>query len=87
MLQVVVEEANSHALIGKADIPMLDIVMLKFSDDAGFELSDGVIPACVKEDAIGPNNDQVFDATPETLAAVRKHQVSPEELCPAIATG
>jgi aldehyde:ferredoxin oxidoreductase len=58
-----------------------------FSDDAGFELSDGVIPACVKEDAIGPENDMVFDAKPETLAAVRKLQVSPEELCPAVATG
>jgi aldehyde:ferredoxin oxidoreductase len=58
-----------------------------FSDDAGFKLSDDVIPACVKEDAIGAANDQVFDATPETLAAVRKLQVSPEELCSGVATG
>ena len=58
-----------------------------FSDRAGFQLSEGVIPDCVKEDAIGANNDLVFDATPEILAAVRKRQVSAEELCPGIATG
>ena len=59
----------------------------EFSDRAGFELSEGVIPACVKEDAIGADNDLVFDAKPETLAAVRKLQVSAEELCPGIAIG
>jgi len=59
----------------------------EFSDRAGFELSEGVIPQCVKEDAIGADNDLVFDAKPETLAAVRKLQVSAEELCPGIPTG
>jgi aldehyde:ferredoxin oxidoreductase len=58
-----------------------------FCDRAGFELSDDVIPACAKEDAIGANNDQVFDAKPETLEAVRKCQISAEELCGGAATG
>ncbi len=36
---------------------------------------------------MGANNDLVFDATPETLAAVLKRLVSAEELCPGVATG
>ena len=59
----------------------------EFNRRAGLEAADDDLPECMKKDAIGPNGDLVFDASPEIIAAVRKRCVSAEELCGGTATG
>jgi len=59
----------------------------EFNRRAGFEAADDDLPECMKKDAIGPNGDLVFDASPEIIAAVRTRCVSAEELCGGTATG
>jgi aldehyde:ferredoxin oxidoreductase len=59
----------------------------EFNRRAGFTAADDDLPECMKTDAIGADNDLVFDASAETIAAVFKRCVSAEELCGGIATG
>lgn len=59
----------------------------EFNRRAGHTAADDDLPACMKEDGIGPNGDLVFQASPKTIAKVYERQIGPDDLCKGVATG
>ncbi|MEE8421697.1 MAG: aldehyde ferredoxin oxidoreductase N-terminal domain-containing protein [Dehalococcoidia bacterium] len=42
-----------------------------FNDGAGFTVEDDVLPACLREEGIGPDHSLKFDVSPEIIAQVK----------------
>ena len=45
-----------------------------FNDKAGFTAEDDDMPACIREEGIGPDHSMVFDCTPELIASAKTRQ-------------
>jgi len=59
----------------------------KFNDGAGFTKADDDLPACMKEEGVGPNHAMKFDVSAEIIAAAKQRFASREELFKLKATG
>ena len=59
----------------------------KFNDGAGFTKADDDLPACMKEEGVGPNHAMKFDVSAEVIAAAKRRFASREELFKLKATG
>ncbi|MFP8874238.1 MAG: hypothetical protein VCB42_06870, partial [Myxococcota bacterium] len=58
-----------------------------FNERAGFTAEDDVLPACMVEEGIGPDNAMKFDVDAVTIAATKVRFDPREELFVAKATG
>jgi len=59
----------------------------KFNDGAGFTKADDDLPACMKEEGVGPNHAMKFDVSAEVIAAAKQRFASRDELFKLKATG
>jgi len=50
-----------------------------FNDGAGFGPEDDDLPACIREEGIGPNHVMKFDVSREVIEQARKHRFEPSE--------
>jgi aldehyde:ferredoxin oxidoreductase len=58
-----------------------------FNDRAGFTSKDDDLPACMREEGVGPNHVMKFDVGPEIIAAAKQRFPIREEMFQAKATG
>ena len=58
-----------------------------FNDRAGFTAADDALPACMRDEGIGPNGVMKFDVSAEIIAAAKQKMPWREELFAIKATG
>ena len=51
-----------------------------FNDAAGFTVADDVLPACLRDEGIGPDHSMKFDVPAETIAQVKVRMPHTEEM-------
>jgi aldehyde:ferredoxin oxidoreductase len=59
----------------------------KFNDGAGFTKADDDLPACMKDEGVGPNHAMKFDVPADVIAAAKQRFAPRDELYKLKATG
>jgi aldehyde:ferredoxin oxidoreductase len=59
----------------------------KFNDGAGFTKADDDLPACMKDEGVGPNHAMKFDVPADVIAAAKQRFAPRDELFKLKATG
>ncbi len=59
----------------------------KFNDGAGFTKADDDLPACMKDEGVGPNHAMKFDVPADVIAAAKQRFAARDELFKLKATG